>query len=201
MKRLFPILFLLLLSLGLRAQDHALLDRILEVNSSAKSFDSDLCNTLKKTNQSTTQQGKLYFVKPDRFAALFDNGKHMVVNKDRLKMDIGLFHGKFRLKEEGMMRSLSNIFLYGFQGRCKELAEENDYSLELKEVGSFQQVTFTSKKRSFLGIGYKQVIFNFEKENLKLKEIILIDTRNVVDIYTISDTRYDVPVDPNKFDI
>lgn len=199
MKKLLLVIALFLLSLGAQAQDNTLLQQILEVNSAATSFESDLRNTMHKKGQSNTQDGKLYFVKPDKFAALFFNGRYMVVNVDRLRMDIGMFHGSFKLKKNGMMRSLSNIFLYGFQGRCKDLAEENDYDMDLKEVGAFQQVTFTNKKHSLLGIGYKQVIFKFEKETLKLREIILIDNRDTEDSYSISDVQYNVKIDDKKF--
>lgn len=199
MKKLFFVIALFLLSLGAQAQDNTLLQQILEVNSAATSFESDLSNTMHKKGQSTTQDGKLYFVKPDKFAALFYNGRYMVVNVDRLRMDIGMFHGSFKLKKNGMMRSLSNIFLYGFQGRCKDLADENDYDMELKEAGAYQQVTFTNKKHNLLGIGYKQVIFKFEKETLKLREIILIDNRDTEDSYSISDVQYNVKIDNKKF--
>ena len=199
MKKLLLVIALFLLSLGAQGQDNTLLQQILEVNSAATSFESDLRNTMHKKGQSNTQDGKLYFVKPDKFAALFFNGRYMVVNVDRLRMDIGMFHGSFKLKKNGMMRSLSNIFLYGFQGRCKDLAEENDYDMDLKEVGAFQQVTFTNKKHSLLGIGYKQVIFKFEKETLKLREIILIDNRDTEDSYSISDVQYNVKIDDKKF--
>ena len=194
---LFIVLFLL--STGLRAQDYTLLQQILEVNSAAQSFESDLRNTMHKKGQSNTQDGRLYFVKPNKFAALFYNGNYMVVNENRLKMDIGMFHGSFKLKKSGMMRSLSNIFLYGFQGRCKDLAEENDYDMEIKENGAFQQVTFTSKNQGFLGIGYKQVVFKFEKETLKLREIILYDSRDTEDSSSISNVQYNVPIDSSRF--
>ena len=81
----------------------------------------------------------------------------------------------------------------------KDLAEENDYDMEIKENGAFQQVTFTSKNQGFLGIGYKQVVFKFEKETLKLREIILYDSRDTEDSYSISNVQYNVPIDSSRF--
>lgn len=99
-----------------------------------------------------------------------------------------------------MLRSLSNIFLYGFQGKCEDLAKENNYSINIDEVNGYQQVTFTNNRRRILGIGFKQVVYKFEKDSLKLREITLFDTNGTVDIYTISNVKYDVTVDSRHFD-
>ena len=198
MKHLLLFAFLLL-SVGMHAQNDNILERILQVNSSASSFESDLCNTTTKHGNTTVQNGILYFVKPDKFAALFTAESYMIANANKLKIDIGLFHGKFTMRKNGILRSLSNIFLYGFQGRCRDLAEENNYSICLKETGQCCHVTFTNNRRNILGIGFKQVIFRFEKESLKLLEIVLIDTTGTIDSYAISNVKYNVEVDPNKF--
>ena len=199
MKRLPLLALLFLLSISIQAQDNSMLAKIRNANATVQSFETDLHNTLSKSNNKTEQSGKLYFVCPDRFAALFDNGKHMIVNTDQLKMNIGLFNGKFKLRKGGMMRSLSNIFLYGFQGRCQELAKENDYAIKVIEIGPYQQVYCTNTKKSLLGIGYKNVIFNYDKQTLMLREIILIDTNDTVDTYSIYNTVYNLPVDNKVF--
>ena len=166
-----------------------------------KSFETHLTNTTQnKSGKVRTDTGKLYFVSPNEFAALFETGRHMIVNEKQIKMDIGLFHGTFKLKEGGTMRSLSNIFLYGFQGKCQKLAEENDYSIDIK-TDKYHTVTFTNNKKKLLSIGYSQVIFNFQKSDLLIKEIILIDTRGVRDTYTISNTKYNVGVSKDTFKI
>ena len=192
---ILTILLSIVFSLGLTAQEDVMLNKIRQANATVQSFETDLHNTLAKSDKKTEQVGKLYFSCPDRFAALFGNGKHMIVNVDRLKINIGIFNGKFRLREDGMMRSLSNIFLYGFQGRCQELADENNYSVKVMEIGPYQQVYCTNKKRSFLGIGYKNVIFNYDKTTLMLRQIILIDNNDTVDTYSIYNTVYNLPVD------
>lgn len=203
MKRFIISLIVTLLAFQLHAQDADLLKRIKSAGSSVKSFETHLTNnTQNKSGKVKTQIGQLYFVSPNEFAALFDTGHHMIVNEKQIKMDIGLFRGTFKLKEGGTMRSLSNIFLYGFQGRCQELADDNDYNIETK-TDKYYTVTFTkkNKKKGLLGISYQQVIFNFNKSDLLIKEIILIDTRGVRDIYTISDTKYNVWVSKDIFKI
>ena len=182
-----------------QAQDVNLLNRIKTVNSKVKSFESDLSNTLVKQKKTTQQSGKLYFAKPYEFAALFNTGKFMIVNDKKLNMNIGLFHGIFKLKDGGMMQSLSNIFLYGFQGRIQDLADENDYSLSTKTENGYQVVTGTINKKKLVGVGYKTVVFKYRTDNLLLKEIVLIDYNGNQDTYSMSNVKYDVALDKKLF--
>ena len=199
MKKLIALLALVVMAFQLQAQDLDLLNSIKETNGRIKSFEADLANTLIKPKKTTSQEGKLYFVAPYEFAALFDES-YMIVNEQRIKMDIGLFNGTYKLRDGGMMQSLSHVFLYGFQGRIQDLADENGYSLTTKTENGFHIVTGTIIKKKLIGIGYKQVIFKYHTDSLLLKEIVLCDYSGNVDVYTISNVKYDVKVDSNKFE-
>ena len=199
MKKLLILFTAFLLSLPMQAQNIDLLNRIKATNGKVKSFEADLSNTLVKAKKTTSQKGKLYFVKPNEFAALFTTGRYMIVNEKKLNMNIGLFHGTFKLKDGGMMQSLSNIFLYGFQGRIQELADENDYSLTTKTENGYHIITGTINKKKLIGVGYKTVIFKYHTDSLLLKEIVLYDYSGDKDTYTISNVKYDVPVDRKTF--
>ena len=199
MKKVIILLTAVLFALQMQAQDVNLLNRIKAVNGKISSFEADLKNTLVKPKKTTTQEGTLYFVKPYEFAAMFTTGNYMIVNKEKTKMDIGLFHGTFKLKEGGMMSGLSRIFLYGFQGRCQDLANENGYNLTTKKEGDFYVVTGTIKKKKLIGIGYKQVVFKYFTDSLLLKEIVVYDYSGNKDSYVISNVKYDVPIDKKTF--
>ena len=199
MKKLIVILSFCLMALQLQAQDVALLNRIKATNGKIKSFEADLANTLIKPKKTSSQEGMLYFVSPNEFAALFTSGKFMVVNEKKINMNIGLFNGTFKLRDGGMMQSLSNIFLYGFQGRVQQLADENNYSLSTKTEDGYHVVTGTVNKKKLFGVGYKQVVFKYHTDSLLLKEIVLFDYSGNVDVYTISNVKYDINVDPNTF--
>jgi outer membrane lipoprotein-sorting protein len=114
-------------------------------------------------------------------------------------MDIGIFHGTFRLRDGGRMQSLTNIFLYGFQGRIQDLANENNYSLTTKTEGGYHIVTGTTNKKRLIGIGYKQVVFKYQVNDLMLKEIVLLDYSDNKDTYTVSNVKYNVAIDKKKF--
>ena len=199
MKRILIFFTAVLYALNLQAQDITLLNRIKDTNGKIKTFEADLTNTLVKSKKTTTQEGKLYFVSPNEFAALFSADSYMIVNDKKIKMDIGLFHGTFKIKDGGIMQSLSNIFLYGFQGRIQDLANENDYSLTTKTENGYHVVTGTINKKKLFGIGYKQVVFKYHKENNLLKEITLYDYSGNKDTYIISNVKYNIPVDKKTF--
>ena len=199
MRKVIIVLTALLFALQMQAQDVTLLNRIKDVNGKVKSFKADLENTLVKPKKTTTQNGTLYFVKPKEFAALFTTGNYMIVNEKKIKMDIGVFHGTFKLKDGGRMQSLGNIFLYGFQGRTQDLADENDFTLSTNTIGGYHIVTAVTNKKSLLGIGYKQVVFKYHTDSLLLKEIVLYDYSGNKDSYVISNVKYDIPVDKKTF--
>ena len=199
MKKLFAILTFCMLALQLHAQDTDLLKSIETTNSRIQSFEADLNNTTVKPKKTTTLLGKLCFVKPYQFAALFTDN-YMIVNEKKVKMDIGLFHGTFKPRNGGTIQSLANIFLYGFQGRIRDLAKENDYTPTTETADGLHVITCTYNKKKLFGIGYKQVVFKYYTDSLLLKEIVLYDYKGNMDIYTISNVKYDVPVDQSTFD-
>ena len=199
MKKTIILLTAILFAMQMQAQDATLLNRIKEVNGKVKSFESDLANTMVKPKKTTSQNGKLYFAKPNEFSAKFTTGNYMIVNEKKIKMDIGMFHGTFKLKEGGMMQGLSRIFLYGFQGRIQDLANENGYTVSTKTEGEYHIVTGTAKKKPLFGVGYKMVVFKYHTDNLLLKEIVLYDYSGNKDSYVISNVKYDIPVDKKTF--
>ena len=199
MKRILILITAFLLSFQLQAQDMDLLNRIKATNSAIKTFEANLNNTMVKSKKTTSQEGILYFTAPNEFAALFTKDSYMIVNEKRIKIDMGLFHGKFKIKEGGTMQSLSRIFLYGFQGRIEDLARENDYSLSTKTESGLHILTGTANKKNMLGVGYQYVIFKYHTDTLLLKEIVLVSFSGNRDTYTISNVKYNVPVAKETF--
>lgn len=199
MKKILITFAGIVFALHMQAQDNVLLAQIKTVNSKITSFEADLSNTLSKSGEKRVQNGTLHYVKPHEFTAQFNTGKYMIVNQNKIKMDIGIFHGTFKLKDGGNMQALANIFLYGFQGRSQDLANENNYSLSTKTQGGYHVITATTTKKRLIGIGYKQVIYKYLSDSHLLKEIVLVSYKGSVDTYTISNVKYNVAIDKNKF--
>ena len=162
-------------------------------------MEAELSELLVKQDDTVFQEGTLYYISPDQMAALFNTGDHLIINKDRMKIDIGMFHGKFRLNRNKTMRKISQIFLYGLEGRCQDLAKENNYLLQQTKEEEQYKITMSCRKKNLLGIGYRQVICYYNTENLIIEKIILIDYNNNVDTYTIAHVKCNVIVDESKF--
>ena len=198
MKKLI-IIITFLLSVQLQAQDTILLQRIKEANLEVKAFQSNISRHLVASDETTDRNGKIYFVAPDKLYTEFDNGTYLIINGNYIKLDIGYFHGKFKLRKKGLMRSFANLFLYAFQGRCEDLAEENNYFIETSSDENYHIVTLTTKKKSFLGLGYKTAVFHFGHDDLLIKELILTDYSETHDTYHLTAPVINGQVDESKF--
>ena len=200
MKKQALLFILLLLGMHLSAQDNTVLERILAAGSEVNTMEADLLKRFEKNNTLSEHKGKLYFVSPNQLSALFYTGKYMIVNEKRINVNIGLFHGNFKLKN-GPLRSISNIFLYAFQGRCEDLAKENNYSMQVTTDNKYHVITYLTKKKHTIGLTYKQVVIKFDLNDLRVKEIVLYDTNNTIDTYSIANVQYNVDVDSSRFEI
>ena len=199
MKKALIVIAAFLLSMHLYGQDIALLSRIKAANGKIKTFEADINETMVKPKKTINREGKIYFVSPKEFAALFSEGSCMIGNEQKIKMDIGRLHGTFKLKEGGMMQSIGNIFLYSFQGRVEDMFNENGFSFTTKTEDGFHIITGTIIRKNFFGLGYKKVIIKYQIEDLLFKEIVLYDYSGNEDTYTLSNFQYDVDVDEKTF--
>lgn len=187
--------------LQMQGQNNDLLKHIRAIGQEVQSIEADLTNTKVKNGVTTTQSGTLHFVSPNEMAAVFTTGNHLIANEKKLKVDIGVLSGTYRLREGGIPKSLSNVFLYAFQGRCQDLADENNYTLKVTTSGQYHILTFTSKKKHILGLGFQKVIFKISIDDLRVKEITLINFKGTVDTFGISNEKYNVKIDKGRFKI
>lgn len=200
MKKGLVIFSFLLFVLQMQAQDIIqLLSGIKAANSEITSIESEVTKTLLKSNKTITQEGKLYYVSPNEFSAQFTTGEYMIVNEKKIKIDIGIFHGTYKLREGSKIESLSNIFLYAFQGRIQDLMDENNFDMTTESEDGYYIITGTNKKKKILGIGYKKAVFKFQAESLHVEEIDLYDYKGNVDTFRMSDIKYNVPIDRKIF--
>ena len=199
MRKLIIAFIALVFALQLQAQDTILLKQILAVNNKITSFEADVKYTMVRPKKTTTMDGKLYFVKPNEFAAMFTTGKYIVVNEKKMKIDMGMFHGTYKLKEGKMMQGLTHIFLYGFQGRLQELAKEGKYTISTKTEDDLHIVTEESTKKKLFGIGYKKMVFKYDTKSLLIREIVLYDYKGNEDTYILSNLKCGIPVDKKTF--
>ena len=191
----------MMLSLSqVEAQNTLLLQSILEAGSSIESVKAEVHHRREKDGDISERDGVYYYSATDKFAALFDDGQHMIINGNYADMDIGVFHEKVRMRQ-GPIRSLSQVFLYAFQGRCAELAEINNFSLDIKTSKKFHVVTMTTKKKYLIGFGLRQVVLKYSLDDLHVKEISITDYRDITNTFTLRQPQYNVSFDSNVFDM
>ena len=200
MKKALILFAMVLFAMQMQAQDSSLLDSIKRVNSEVMSLEALLHNHNKKPEKTTEKNGMIQYAYPDKFSAVFENESYIVFNGNYIKANIGIFRGKFRMRN-GPVRSLSRAFLYALQGRCQELAEENNFTLQSESDELFHTVTFTTKKKILIGIGLKQAIFRYDRKSLLLKEIVLIDYTGSIDTYTLLKEKHNEEIDESVFEI
>ena len=200
MKKVIVLLTTILFVLQMQAQKLPLLDSIKSANANVITLEADIHNHTKKTDKTIEKDGTFYYSFSDKFSAVFENDSYMIVNGDHIKVDIGMFHGTFRMWN-GPIRSLTRAFLYALQGRCQDLAEENNFSLRMESDNNYHQVIFTTKKKILIGIGLKQAIFRYDINSLLLKEIVLIDYKGSIDTYTLENEKYNAKIKESIFDI
>ena len=200
MKKAIVLLTTILIVLQMQAQKLPLLDSIKSANANVITLEADIHNHTKKTDKTIEKDGTFYYSFSDKFSAVFENDSYMIVNGDHIKVDIGMFHGTFRMWN-GPIRSLTRAFLYALQGRCQDLAEENNFSLRMESDNNYHQVIFTTKKKILIGIGLKQAIFRYDIHSLLLKEIVLIDYKGSIDTYTLENEKYNAKIKEGIFDI
>ena len=200
MKKVLVFLTVILFSMPMRAQNLTLLDSIKNVNANVMTLEANVHNHTKKTDRTIEKDGDFYYSFSDKFSAVFKNDNYMIVNGNHIKVDIGIFHGSFRMWN-GPIRSLTRAFLYALQGRCEDLAEENNFTLQTESDDHFHTVYFTTKKKLLIGIGLKQAIFRYDRESLLLKEIVLIDYKDSIDTFTLENEKYNTKIEDSIFDI
>ena len=201
MKNTLILLIVTFFGLQMNGQDLSVLDSIQAKGSTIQSISSHITQNVVKSGNTEIVEGTLNYVSPDKMAAHFDNGDYFIINENRMKVDIGMFHGRFKLSRNKFMRSMSQIYLYAFQGRCQELAEVNNYDLQLNAEDKFYIVQFTSKKKNFLGLGYKQILFYYEQNSLIINQIVLIDYNDIIETFTISEPQFDMSITENYFEL
>lgn len=202
MKKTLITLLLTLVAWHAFAQNDDILTRIQAKGKSTSSITARLERNIVKSNSTKYQPGKLYYSAPDKLAAIFNDGDYMIINGNKMSIDIGMFHGTFTVSRNKMMRTMSHIFLYGMQGNARQLASANEYELSFKEEGTCHEVIFVNHDEPFINIGvnYNKVILKYGKRDLLIKEIILYDSKGNVDTYTISEVKHNVAVDEKNFE-
>lgn len=91
------------------------------------------------------------------------------------------------------------MLVNAISGQCRTMAEENNYNIALTQDSQNYIVTLTTKKKKLIGIGYKETVFKYGKDNFRLKSILLIDYKDNHDLYSFENQVFDKAIDKDEF--
>lgn len=200
MKKHLLLLIGLFFALLAKAQDSQTLFQLIESESSKiNTMECTIDNVRIKSGEETKKHGTLLYQSTDKIATNFSNGDHAIFNGNKVDIDLGIFHGTFRTNRKNVFNSLTDMLFSAIQGKCRQLIEDYDYDFDIETKDESYIVNCYSRKRSFLGIGYKQVSFIYGKDDYRIKSIIMTDYNNVVNRFTLSNIQYGKSIDANAF--
>ena len=82
----------------------------------------------------------------------------------------------------------------------QDFLEESGYTMETRQKDGLHIVQITTKKKHFLGLGYRVVIFKYDLKSLLMRELVLIDYSDIIDTFVISKPQYNVTINEEKFE-
>lgn len=201
MKKSLLALLFWFCAISVQAQnDSLILQQIEAAGKSMRSMECQLHNQMTRSNgQTATKEGTVKYVATDKISAKFDNNEGICMNGNRMKIKLGIFNGTYRTDRGLLIKPISRMLMNAVTGQCVTMAEENNYYLEIADDSTAYIVTLTTKKRKFLGIGYKQAVFEYAKDSNRLKSILLIDYKDNRDLYSFENQIFDTEIEESVF--
>lgn len=203
MKKALFVLIAWLCTINVQAQqDSLILKQIEAASSSIRSMDCRLRNTMKRPNkEEEVKVGDLKYLSTNFINAHFSEDEYIIMNGNKMKIHLGIFNGTFRSDRNPLIKPISRMLVCAINGQCETAAEENDYNLSLSEDSESYKVTLTTKKKKLIGIGYRQAIFSYGKNDMRLKSILLIDYKDNQDLYSFENQIFDQNIDKSVFQL
>ena len=200
MKFQITLLLAILFSFNVKAQDdHALFQMIENAGSTISSMECEIDNIRLKSGEEHTKHGMLYYQTDDKLATYFDNEDYAIFCENKVKINIGIFRGSFRTNRDNIFNSLSSLLFCAIQGKCVQLAENNDYDYSIEEKGDTYWVNFDSRKQSSFAIGYKNVVLVYGADDFRLRSIAMTDYKDVTNTFNLSKPKYGIAINADKF--
>lgn len=174
MKRILILATLLLCAASLSAQDAEKIISIIETKAS-RNIDNPFTEVRVSADQSKTVNlsGQLVF-KPEGYLSMdYDNGEKFLIDGNTLKIAKNGKNQVFDTSKNQMMRGLSHLLIYAFQGKLKELSNEQQTTLLVSKEGSQYVAILAAEKKS--SRGYSRAIFRYDANTLCIQSMELVE--------------------------
>lgn len=202
MKSRILIITILFISLTVSAQDSiSIFQKIEKAGTSITSLECEIDNIRLKSGNERTKHGMLYYQASDKLGTTFENGDYAIFNENKTKINIGIFRGKFRTDRDNIFSSLSIMLFCAIKGRCIQVAQNNDFDYSIKEENGTYRVNFNSREQNARGIGYKNVVFIYGKNDYRIRSIIMTDNKGTTNTFNLSKHKYGSSISADKFEL
>ena len=170
MKKLLTLLTLSLFALGLSAQETG-------------------CHFVQNTTRrgvTVFQDGILFFAEPDllRLNYLHPKGDYLIVDETMLRSRFAGQARDINTEKDLRARAFRNALVYGYTGRCEELAREMDAEVSVKEEKGVKTYTLTPRKSVSRGITAVEASYDAQGRVVRL---VLTEGARVANEYLFDD--------------
>lgn len=135
------------------------------------------------SGKETKLDGTLVFKTEGYLSMDYSNGELFVIDGNKMTVKRAGKTQVFDTSKNLMMQGLSHMLIYSFQGKVKELAEEQGTELAAFQDGDQYVVTLTAVKKS--ARGYSKAIFRYDARSCAIKSMVLTEFSGKVTTYTL----------------
>ena len=188
MKRIVAIMAGIILPLSTAAAQNATLDKIEKANAGLEKVKCSFSRTrtLPATGKVIKHDGVLYFVSPDKLSMQYDTDKESLIIDGKTLYMKRLGKGStFDTDKNALMRSLRNMLLNCIRGKVRQVAEDNNADVSVKEVADYWHVTLKAKGNA--AAGFSRISLSYRKKDGYMVRMETVEFSGVSEVYTMSD--------------
>jgi len=111
--------------------------------------------------------GKLTFKMDNYLSMEYTNGELFLIDGNKMTIKRDNQNVTFDLTKNIMMRNLSHVLLYSFQGRLDDLAVEQKCDIKKTDKDGKHIVTLIAKKKGVKGYGVIEVAYDLKTKSIR----------------------------------
>ena len=127
--------------------------------------------------------GDLVFKTEGYLSMDYTNGEQFVIDGSTVKITRGGKTQVFDASKNMMMKGLSHMLIYAFQGKIKLLSEEQKTTLLVNKEGSEYVAILVAQTKS--ARGYSRAIFRYDASTCRIKSMELVEFTGAVTRYAL----------------
>jgi len=114
-----------------------------------------------------TLTGTLNFKMENYLSMEYTNGELFLIDGNKMTIKRDKQNVTFDLTKNIMMRNLSHVLLYSFQGKLDDLAVEQKCNIKKEDKNGMHVVTLTATKKGVKGYGVIEVCYDAKTKSIR----------------------------------